>query len=235
MGSLLSMLVLNPARIGTPHGAFILLGTAVAIVGMVISGIAGGQREHNRRLQNQTQQEGEGTIVGKRRSLPTAIFICIGAGILSAIFNIGFAMAQPIIATAQSAGLSASAGTNLVWLLMLVSGSVLNILFCLWLLIRNRSFAKFTLGSRLYILTALMGIFWAGSIFIYGEASTRLGALGPAIGWPLFLTTGLLVSNVCGVIAGEWRATAAKTRLWMISGLAVLVLAILVLGKAGAM
>jgi L-rhamnose-H+ transport protein len=120
---------------------------------------------------------------------------------------------------------------------MLVPGGVVNIAFCVYLLIKNHSGRKFLLpgGSRLYVLTALMGLFWGGAIYIYGEASTRLGTLGPAIGWPLFLTTGLLVSNICGIFTGEWRSTSSNTRWWMASGLATLLVAILVLGKAGAM
>lgn len=80
-----------------------------------------------------------------------------------------------------------------------------------------------------------MGLTWGGSIFAYGKATARLGPLGTAIGWPLFLTTALAVGNLCGVIAGEWRSTSIKTRAWMGSGLAALVLAILVLGKSGSL
>jgi L-rhamnose-H+ transport protein len=57
-----------------------------------------------------------------------------------------------------------------------------------------------------------------------------LGKLGPAIGWPLSLIVGLLVANLCGLAAGEWKFAAVSDRAWMLSGLAVLLVAISILG-----
>ena len=237
LGSLLPMIILNSASITSRHGALVLLGTAIAIVGIGISGVAGRLRERNRSRLNKLQQEGEGTLVGRRRPMRIAMLLCVGAGVLSAVFNIGFSLAQPIIAAGERAGFPPSSGTNLVWLLMLGSGAVVNVAFCVYLVVKNKSGPKFLLpgSSRLYLLTAIMGLFWGGSIYLYGEASTRLGKLGPAIGWPLFLTTGLLVGNVCGIFTGEWRSVSSTTKWWLGCALGALVIAILVLGKAGAM
>ena len=237
LGSLLPMLILNPTSLTTKHGALVLAGTAIAIAGMVVSGVAGRLREKNHLALDKVENEGEGTLVGRRRPMRVGMMLCIGAGILSAVFNIGFSLAQPIIAAGISAGHAASDGTNLVWLLLLGSGGIVNVIFCVYLLMNNHSGQKFLLPelTRLVVSTILMGLFWGGAIFVYGEASTRLGSLGPALGWPLFLTTGLLVSNICGIFTGEWRSTAANTKWWMGWGLAVLAVAILVLGEAGAM
>jgi L-rhamnose-H+ transport protein len=237
LGSLLPMLILNPSSLSSKHGIMVLAGTAIAIAGMVVSGVAGRLREQNHLALNKVEKEGEGTLVGRRRPMRIGMLLCIGAGILSAVFNIGFSFAQPIIAAGISAGRPASDGTNLVWLLLLGSGGIVNVIFCVYLLIKNSSAQKFLLPGllRLTVSTILMGLFWGGAIFLYGEASTRLGSLGPALGWPLFLTTGLLVSNVCGIFTGEWRSTAANTKWWMGWGLVVLAAAILVLGEAGTM
>jgi L-rhamnose-H+ transport protein len=237
LGSVLPMIILNSSSIPSRHGVLVLFGTAIAIAGIVMSGVAGRLREQNRSPFNKLHQEGEGTLVGRRRPMRTAMLLCVGAGVLSAVFNIGFSLAQPVIAAGERAGFPPSAGTSLVWLLMLGSGAIVNVAFCLYLVAKNKSGHKFLLpdSSRLYLLTAVMGLFWGGSIFVYGEASTRLGKLGPAIGWPLFLTTGLLVSNVCGIFTGEWRSVSSTTRWWVGSALGALAIAILVLGKAAAM
>jgi L-rhamnose-H+ transport protein len=237
LGSLLPMFILNPSSLSSKHGLMVLAGTAIAIVGMVVSGKAGTLREKNHRALNKVEAEGEGTLVGRRRPMRVGMILCIGAGILSAVFNIGFSFAQPIIAAGIHAGHAASDGTNLVWLLLLGSGGIVNVIFCVYLLIKNGSARKFLLPGlgRLSVSTLLMGLFWGGAIFVYGEASTRLGSLGPALGWPLFLTTGLLVSNVCGVFTGEWKSTAVNTKWWMGWGLVLLAAAILVLGEAGTM
>jgi L-rhamnose-H+ transport protein len=75
-----------------------------------------------------------------------------------------------------------------------------------------------------------MGLLWGGSIFVYGSAAPKLGKLGPAIGWPLSLTVGLLTANLCGILAGEWKLSRAPERAWMAAGLATLVAAIITLG-----
>jgi L-rhamnose-H+ transport protein len=118
---------------------------------------------------------------------------------------------------------------------MLAAGSLANLAFCIHLLARNRSFAKFRQagGLRLYTLSSLMALLWGGSIFVYGAAAPRLGTLGPSIGWPLSLATGLLLANAIGIGVGEWRGAPARTRAWMYSGIVVLLIAIVVLSRAG--
>jgi L-rhamnose-H+ transport protein len=74
-----------------------------------------------------------------------------------------------------------------------------------------------------------MGLLWGGDIFLYGFASPKIGKLGPAIGWPLKLITGLLTANVLGYFIGEWKLTRAQDRRWMVGGLSVLLVAILIL------
>src|SRR5256884_5901685 len=75
-----------------------------------------------------------------------------------------------------------------------------------------------------------MGLLWGGSIFLYGAATPRLGALGPSVGWPLSLAVGLVVANLMGVLLGEWRGAAGRPAKWMWSGLAILLAAIVLCG-----
>jgi len=154
--------------------------------------------------------------------------------VLSAVFNIGFTLAQPIADYGRSGGLGPFASTNLIWIIMLFAGSAANLAFCLYLLVKNGSMTKFTQpgSARLYSLALLMGLLWGGSIFVYGAAAPRLGALGASIGWPLSLATGLLLANAIGLVLGEWRQAPKQSRSWMFSGIAVLLAAIVVLSRA---
>ena len=83
------------------------------------------------------------------------------------------------------------------------------------------------------MLSMLMALLWGGSIFVYGAAAPRLGALGTAIGWPLSLATGLLLANAIGISLGEWRHAPPVARRWMTSGIVILVVAIVVLSRTG--
>lgn len=229
LGSFLPILVLAPQRLTQPQGKAIVLGTAVGIAGIILCGYAGLRRE---RSQKNQQASVRGEMVGKARPFWAGLILCAGAGLLSAVFNIGYSSAQEVVESAERLGNSAFAGSNVVWVLMLSSGAVANLLFCGYLFRTNRSWTKYrTAGAApLYGLAILMGLLWGGSIFVYGAAAPRLGQLGPAIGWPLSLVVGLLVANLCGLATGEWKFSAAGDRAWMITGLAVLLIAISTLG-----
>jgi L-rhamnose-H+ transport protein len=231
LGSVLPLLVLAPEKIFQRQGVMILSGVAIAMAGIVICGSAGRLRE---KAAGSTAPTDRGDLVGRARPLGVALLLAIGAGILSAIFNIGFTLAQPIADRAHAAGLSRFASTNLIWWVMLAAASVSNLGFCAYLFYKNHSMAQFKQagGSRLYSLTCMMGLLWGGSIFVYGAAVPRLGALGPAIGWPLSLAIGLLVANAVGLSLGEWKHAPASSRGWLYSGIAVLLIAVVVLSRA---
>ncbi len=227
LGSLLPIFVLAPSKLFQQQGEAIMAGTAVALVGIVFCGHAGKLKERSQRDETAPRE-----MVGKARPFWIGLMLCAGAGILSAVFNIGYSSAQGIIHSAMRMGNSAFAGSNLVWLLMLTGGAVANLGFCAYLFKRERSWANYkqSKSGSLYALTILMGLLWGGSIFVYGASAPALGKLGPAIGWPLMLVAGLLTANACGIIAGEWKSTGARERIWMGAGLVVLLAAIGVLG-----
>ncbi len=232
LGSLLPMVILYPGRLHERSGRMILLGIAIEIVGIALCGRAGVLRERASHADEAAQR---GDLVGKARPLAVGLLLVLGSGILSAVFNIGFASAAPITAYGQSRGLGLFAATNLIWILMLGGGAVSNLAFCAYLLAKNRTAPRFTQpgGTRLYGLGLVMALLWGGSIFVYGAASPALGASGPSIGWPLSLATGLLVANLVGLTLGEWKGASRVALTWMAGGIAVLLAAIAALSQAG--
>ncbi|MGA3328974.1 MAG: hypothetical protein ABSF45_31380, partial [Terriglobia bacterium] len=174
-------------------------------------------------------------MVGTARSFWVGLLICAGSGLLSALFNVGYSLSQGLIASTVQAGNSPFAGSNLIWLLVLGSGSLPNLVFCGYLLRKNRSWSHYRQPKvmRLYVLGIIMGLLWGGSIFAYGAAAPKLGKLGPAIGWPLSLVVSLVAANFCGFVAGEWKLSSLATRRWMMLGVAILLGSIGILGWSG--
>ena len=230
-GSLLPMLILSRAQLHERAGHFILLGIGIELVGIALCGRAGALRE---RASIAAGADQRGDLVGERRTLAVALLLVCGSGLLSAVFNIGFALAAPIIHYGEDNGLSTFAATNMIWVLMLGGGAVANLVFCGVLMVRNRTAGKLlqTGAPRLFGLGFLMSLLWGGSIFVYGAAAPALGRLGTSIGWPLSLAAGLLVANAVGLLLGEWRGSPAASLRWMGGGIAVLLLAILTLSRA---
>jgi L-rhamnose-H+ transport protein len=232
LGSILPMLLLAPERLFEPQGKALMLGTLIGVAGIVCSGYAGFLREQS---QLGKAESVRGGMVGKARPFWVGILLCTGSGLLSAVFNIGYTSARGLLETAVRLGHSAFAGSNSIWLIMLTSGAVANLGFCGYLFWKNGSWRNYAIANSapLYGLTIAMGMLWGGSIFVYGFAAPNLGKLGPAIGWPLKLIVGLAVANVCGFLSGEWKLARSGDRRWMFAGLAVLSVAILILGWSG--
>ncbi|MBZ5565211.1 MAG: hypothetical protein LAP13_22670 [Acidobacteriia bacterium] len=207
LGSALPLLILDRSKVWQPQGQMILGGVAVAVVGIVFCGWAGRVRE---RASSPQAAQDRGEMVGKRRPVAVALTFCIGAGVSSGLFNIGYSFAQPIITEAQRAGLDAFAGSNLIWLVMLEAGSVANLAFCGWLLVKNHTLRHFTeaRSGRRYGLCILMGLLWGGSIFTYGAASPKG-----------------LSNNKCNklnhsvVYSGHGRRGAYPRQIWFVVGL----------------
>jgi L-rhamnose-H+ transport protein len=229
LGSLLPVLILTPQEIFRPTGQRTLEAITVEVAGIALCGWAGRVREKSVGIAVE-----RGEMVGQARPVGVALLMACGSGVLSAVFNTGFALAQPIAACGRAAGLSEFSSTNLIWWLMLTSGSLANLGFCFFLFRKNRSLQKFVQPGaiRLYTLTAIMALLWGGSIFVYGAATPRLGSLGASIGWPLSLAVGLLLANAIGIYLGEWKRAPQRARSWMYSGVVVLVVAVILLSRA---
>jgi L-rhamnose-H+ transport protein len=205
-------LILGGAMRADARTAVLLAGVATFIVGVWLCGSAGRIRAPGR-----SPQSWGGFV------------FAIGAGVMSAIFNIGYSLALPVAAAGRSLGYSGFVSTNCIWVAMLGAGAVPNVAYCVYLMRRNSSaglFAGEGSQSRSWVLAMLMGVLWGGSIFLYGAATPLLGDIGPSIGWPLSLAVGLLVANSMGLLLGEWRGAAPAAVSRMRVGIAVLLVAI---------
>ena len=161
------------------------------------------------------------------RSMPAGYLFAIAAGIMSAIFNIGYTLALPIADAGVKLGYARFASTNCIWLLMLGAGAIPNLVYC-GLRMRQSSTAGLfrEAPGRAFPLSIAMGLLWGGSIFLYGAATPLLGDLGPSVGWPLSLAVGLLVANLMGILLREWRGATPPAIRRMVYGITCLVAAI---------
>src|SRR5579862_6270848 len=100
LGSILPILILAPERLGQPQGQAIVLGTVTAMLGMGCCGYAGILRERSEEEKGGASRE----MVGTARPFWIGLLICAGAGLLSALFNVGYSLSQGIIASTVHAG-----------------------------------------------------------------------------------------------------------------------------------
>lgn len=223
-GSLVPLILGGNVRMGQ-RIVTLLAGVIAFLIGVALCGAAGV-------LRDKAAVKDTGTEVPVR-----GYVFAIAAGVMSAIFNIGFTLALPIAATGKEMGLSEFAATNCIWLLMLGAGSLPNIGYCLYLMSRNKTADRLAGAgaARGWMLAAAMGLLWGGSIFLYGAAVPKLGDIGPSVGWPLSLAVGLVVANGMGLLLREWSTAPAAAIARMRWGLAVLIVAILLCAASSRM
>jgi L-rhamnose-H+ transport protein len=216
LGSLVPLILGGQIRL-SQRIAILLSGVCAFLIGVALCGAAGLLRD---KVAAQTSQS----------AFPMRGYLfAITAGVMSAIFNIGFTLALPIATAGKALGLSEFSATNCIWLLMLGAGSLPNIAYCLFLMRRNHTGGLLfgQQASRGWQLSAVMGLLWGGSIFLYGAAVPKLGDIGPSIGWPLSLAVGLVVANAMGLLLREWSTAPPAASARMRYGLLVLIVAIL--------
>jgi L-rhamnose-H+ transport protein len=222
VGSLIPLFYLHADRLLSRSGALIILGVALAVCGVVVCAIAGSRREGIQK----TVRTGRGFLSG--------LLIALFSGIGAAMVNLGLAFGSSLITVARVHGANPIWAPNVIWLPIMVSGSIPNIVYCLYLLRRNgtaRLFREHRIGISL-LRTSLMAGMWFASMILYGAVIGKLGGWGIVVAWPLFMTTIMITAGILGVVTGEWRHAGYRPVRIQMLGMACLITAIFVLWGA---
>ncbi len=229
LGSLIPM-ARQPDVFGTPRGVSIVLGVVVILLGVTIYAIAGLRKDDQARralsfLEGFDDKAYGGTLIG-------GLIIVILAGFFDPMLNFAFTFGDRIKEEAKAMGAAGGAEANAIWTVALMGSFVVNAVYCSILLTRNNTWSRYRLkGARgHWILAALMGIIWMASITLYGLGASRMGELGSSVGWAVFYSCIIIFSSLWGVLTGEWQDGKGQPIQTMFVGLAVLLMAIIVLG-----
>jgi L-rhamnose-H+ transport protein len=217
VGSLVPLIALHPEQIFTRKGLVIEGGIFIVLLGIVVCAIAGRAKEQQ--LAGLAQQRG-------RTRFKVGLAYAIVAGLGSPLLNFGLAFGGPLLSSAAARGAGAATQANVIWPPLLTATLIPYLAYCTYLWRKNQSLRLYVLpGTGLYwLLGALMGILWMSSIAIYGAASAAMAEMGPVLGWPLFMSAIIIVSNVWGFATGEWRGVDSRTVRTVSMGMLLLIL-----------
>ena len=231
LGSLVPLLALQRQKIFTPQGYMIFLGVGLILAGIVGCATAGGMKE--KQLAAAAPRPKESTAV--KMSFKAGVFICILAGIGSPCTNFGLAFGKPLIKAAIAQGVGPGSQANVIWAPLNTAALIPYLAYCAYLWKKNGSARLFRApGTALnWVLGAAMGLFWFGSTVIYGGVSARLSEMGPILGWPLFMSSIIITSNVWGFVTGEWKAAGRKALTTMLGAILFLILGFITLALSG--
>jgi L-rhamnose-H+ transport protein len=223
MGALIPMLLLHPSKLHTATRHAILLGVVQLLLGVAICAVAG-------RLRENAMADGN----RKRRGNATAgLILAIVCGCGASFQNFGLAFGSPLMNLAIQHGASPTSAANAVWLPLLMTGAIPNLLYCVHLLKKNSSAGNFMRASLdHWVLAFIMGAFWFGSLLLYGASVSKLGSLGPILGWPLFMSLIVIAASLLGIASGEWEQSGRWPLTIQLTGVTALIVAIFILARA---
>jgi L-rhamnose-H+ transport protein len=216
LGSLIPILLRHPEALLTGRGLVLLLGQLLMVTGVVVCCWAGRRREREQKAEAATTTA---------RSYMAGVSLAALAGLLAPMLNYALAFGDNLIHEALLQHALSADAPYAVWPIALAGGAVPNLLYPLWLLQRNKTWANFRPIWPEITLGMIMGLLWMGSVAIYGTATTLLGVLGASIGWSIYQICIIFMSNGSGWIAGEWKGVSPASKVLLFSGLVLLGLA----------
>jgi L-rhamnose-H+ transport protein len=211
--------------LATTGGQLVLLGVLICLVGIFISGRAGMMKE-----KELTEDKKKETV--KEFNLNKGLLVAIISGILSACFNFGIEAGKPMAETAVSMNLNPLFQNNVTYVVLLWGGLTTNLLWCLMLNAKNKSFGDYTNANtplfKNYLLSALAGTTWFLQFFFYGMGESKLG--NGASSWILHMAFIILVSNLWGIALKEWKGTSNKTIRTITIGIITIIVSVIIVG-----
>jgi len=248
------------AIVSERSGQVILVGVAMCILAIAVSGAAGYSKE-------QEVSEEDKALAGERDfSFVKGLFVAIFAGIMSSFFAFGLDAGKPIAAIAHLE--LAAAGKSDLWsnlpvlIVVLWGGFVTNFVWSAILIFRNKSVRQFVgepgmnpMGTAAVTGDTLMDIDTtqisqrispavltrnyllaasAGVIwyfqFFFYSMGTTKMGKYDFASWTLHMASIIIFANLWGIALKEWKDTSLRTRLLVGCGLALLIGSTVVVG-----
>ena len=216
-------------------GRVVLLGVAICLGGIGLCGLAGLRRER----ECPAPSAGDG-----RKSLWLGFAVATFSGIMSAGFAFGIQAGQPIAQAALERGAPAIFKNGPVFVMVMAGGFTVNLLWCLYLGWRNRSFGDYVgralnpnqdwTGAaaglapvsvplqRNYLWACSSGATWYVGFMLYGMGTTFMGRYD-FTSWSIHLAFVIVFSTICGILAREWHGVTRLTALLVAAAMFILV------------
>jgi L-rhamnose-H+ transport protein len=211
---------------GQRSGIITIIGVVIALVGIAIAGFAASIKDKE-------------LSAGKTDSdfdFKKGLLVAIIAGVMSACFALGEKSGEAMTNIAKEMNPGSIWVYNPVYAVLLIGGFVFNIVYCLYLSFKNKSFGDYTKKdtplNKYYIFAAMAGLLWFSQFVFKGMGTNKMSADMSYVTWCLLFSLVIVFSNLIGLFTGEWKGVSKKALYTLITGLLVLIGSVMIIGFA---
>ena len=222
-GYLIPMSLHNPQDLLTSEGIIILFGIMICLAGVVVTGLAGVMR-------NRTQQAAAAVDAAKPAApaqIGKGLLFAFISGFLCACYAVAFSYGDSVMKLSQEGyGNPAWRSTFVVTALVLWGGAVSSCLYCVFKLIKNGTWKQLfcmNIMGRVVFIALIMAVLHDSAILLWGLGASKLGPLGVAVGYAIFMSFAIIVGNINGFLTKEWVGACRKSIVLMLAGIFILI------------
>jgi L-rhamnose-H+ transport protein len=231
-----------PALASTPSGLITFIGIAFALLGVGIVARAGRRKERESKL----TPDADAAIA--EFDFKKGVIVALFSGAMSSCFAFGLDAGAPIRAASLEAGTSPLSQGLPVLCVVLAGGFTTNVIWCIVLMMRNKSAGQLfrparsigdseptgTLLVRNYVLSALGGTLWYFQFFFYTMGESQMGRYSFS-SWTIHMSSIIIFATVWGLGLKEWRGAGKRSLTFLTLGLLVLIGSTVVIGWGNAL
>jgi len=226
-GGMGPFIIHNRDQLFTSHGLVIMAGVAVCIIGVIACGKAA-------MLKSASQQDGtdKSAVPPAGDKMIKGLIIAFLSGVLCACYSIAFSYGGGVMEISmKSFGNEGWRAAFAVSALILWGGSASALGYCIFKFFWNRSWSTLSAEGtgRTLFIALIMALLHNGAIIFFGIGASKLGALGVAIGYAVFMSFAIIVGNVNGFLTKEWKGASSASVRWIATGILILVIGVSVL------
>ena len=208
------------------QGIITIIGVAIALAGIAICGWAASIKSNEMKASSDVKDDGF--------NIKKGFAVALVAGIMSACFAFGEKSGQAMVDIAKQFNPDSIWVYNPVYAVILIGGFVANMVYCLFMIFKHKSFSDFKKpNTSIYFgLAALAGLLWFSQFVFKGMGTNKMSADMSYITWCLLFSLVIVFSNLIGLVIGEWKGVSKKTLITLTLGLLVLIGSVLIIGFA---
>lgn len=207
-------------------GFILLIAVCISLLGITLVGFAAGLRS------KQLNDSGLKTAV-KEFSLLKGIFVAVLAGVTSSCFNLGLEAGQPIREMLLKHNTNPDFTLHPVVLLVCIGAFLSNAAYSIFRITTQKSVDKPQSHPLKVVMISLLLCVLSGIMFnpqfyflsivknFFSSDPTVLALI-----WSIFMSIGVIFSNLWGIVMKEWKGINIKTLLILLTGIGVLIFSI---------